>query len=387
MRAPHALFIAIDNLSDISDFFGEGAAGRVLGEVARRLEQAFGSRFRLESIESWGVTASASSFGDDEQDWSLVDAALTAAASLPISVGNARLVVALSCCEDRPAESDIQRTSAHSSAQAYRTDMVAAALAYEALFKGRLHLVDQPICRADDRSELLFAECLARLADEEGRTIMPGVYLSALERLGLTSLFDRQIIRAVIDQLRRRPDCVLGCNISALSASVDAWWRMVFPRLVRDADVAGRFVVEVTESACPYSFDAAAALVSLIQKTGCRVALDDFGSGFSSIGFARQAKFDIIKIDGSYVRNRASGEDAALLLEHLVALAKDVAGDVVVEGIESDADLAAAHIAGAQWLQGYLLGAPQSFKPDTERLRVVSRRELRDRSPDAGISP
>lgn len=116
MRVPHAFFVTIDNLSDIAEFFGEGAAGRVLAEVARRLEQAFGARFQLESIESWGVTVSASLFGNDEQDWSLVDAALNTAASPPISVGNARLLVALSCRKDRPVDGDSQRTSVHSSA-------------------------------------------------------------------------------------------------------------------------------------------------------------------------------------------------------------------------------------------------------------------------------
>lgn len=360
MTAARTFFVCIDNLGDIAAFCGDGAAGRVLAEIARRLEHGFGARFRLEEISNWGITASAVSVGDGEaQDWTLVDAILHAASSWPVEVAETSIVVALSCRDRRPLANELQRASMHVLALEYRGDMKAAAMAYQALAARRIGFAEQAVCAARQRGDLLYAECLARLTDQDGRMLMPAAYIPALERLGLTRSFDRQIVSAVVERLGRDKGCVLGCNISALSATLDLWWTSVFPRLLASAGVADRLVIEVTKSARAGSLGDAVLFVDHLKSAGCRVALDDFGVGFSSIDLARRARFDIIKIDGSYVRNRATGEDAPSLLAHLVALARDIATHVVVEGIESEADLNEACAAGAQWLQGYLFGRPR----------------------------
>lgn len=378
MNATTAMCITIDNLGDISAHFGEGVAGRVLAEVARRMERSMDAPF---SIESWGVAAPLECC-DGMPSWSRVNEAMCAVAALPISVGYNRIVVALSCRNSAPDVSEGLHTASQSSAQEYRIDMSAAAMAYEALFNARFTLVEQPVCSASDAANLLYSECVVRLSDEDGRVVMPGVYAPALERLGLTQVFDRRIAQAVIAELSRRPDAVLGCNMSALSASDDLWWRLVFPRLVREAGIGHRMIIEISESARPYSFEAVVEFVSHIQQAGCRVALDDFGTGFSSIGYARHTRFDVIKIDAGRIRTR--GSDAPQLLGHLISLARHVADEVVVGAVESDADLVVAQSAGAKWVQGFLFGHPHSLAPLLERHPQVASLDARRPAARAG---
>ncbi|TRL43230.1 EAL domain-containing protein [Rhizobium straminoryzae] len=362
MNAAGSVFIVIDNLDDISSHFGEGVAARVLAEVARRLERTLHVPF---AVEPWGLAASPFDFADGMPIWSRVDEAICSAASLPIAVGNNRIVVALSHSASLPELTAVRRTASQNSAQDYRIDMSAAALAYDALFNARFALVEQPVCRAGSESDVLYSECVVRLSDEDGRVVMPGVYGPALERLGLTRVFDRRIAEAVICELRRRPDVVLGCNMSVLSASVDLWWRVTFPRLLSEAGIGHRLVIEIAETVRPYSFETIIDFVSHVQQAGCRVALDDFGTGFSSIGYARHTRFNIIKIDAARIRTR--GSDAPQLLGHLISLARHVADEVVVGAVECDVDLAGARAAGAQWVQGFLFGRPQMPSQPLER--------------------
>lgn len=381
MTRARTLFIVIDNLGDIAAFFGEGIAARVLSECGRRLERWPDAGLRVDEIGDWGVTVSAASSGDDERDRLRVDAMLHAASSSPMDVGGVSIVVALSRSDIRPRQNHVLRMSGHSSSLDYRGDMRAAALAYRALSVPRIRFAEQIVCGSHEGGELLYTECLTRLRDDRGGPLMPGDYVPALERLGLTRGFDRQIVTTVVERLLRDPDRVLGCNISVLSASADLWWKSVFPRLLASPGVAQRLVIEVTESARPRSLEDAVKFVGHLRSMGCRVALDDFGAGFSSIGFAREARFDFIKIDGSYIRRRANGEDPASLLGHLVVLAKELAGDVIVEGIETESDCDMACAAGAEWLQGYLFGwsrPPEETGPATGA--IIRLAERRDRS-------
>lgn len=179
--------------------------------------------------------------------------------------------------------------------------------------------------------------------------------------MGLTGAFDKFVVEAVIERLRHRRDVQLGCNISGLSAKEDNWWMQLFPSLLADPALANRLVLEITETARPFSLQDATHFVELARYAGCRVALDDFGAEFSSIGFARDAQFDVIKIDGSYLRNGIGTEFSRSLLDLLVELAGAISTDVVVEGIESQADKDAASAAGAVWLQGFYIGKPVPF--------------------------
>ncbi|MDQ7250412.1 EAL domain-containing protein [Dongia sedimenti] len=355
-----AFYVAIDNLGEIGSVFGGDVAREVHAEVGRRLGSDLRLDYKMKPIKSLGFALSARRVADVEcHHATKVAMALQSATAYPITIGNLSVAVSLSCRQHQCEKHDIHQGCGHVSRQAYLADMGAATFAYLALSEGRFYLEEQPIHRAGSQGVYLYKECLIRLCDERERAVMPALYIPALERLGLTRAFDRQIVSVVIEELKQRRDVVLGCNVSARSVSLDLWWQEQFPLLLKASGVSGRLIVELTESAQPYSFEVVARFVSHLQKAGCRVALDDFGTGYSSFGLAADVVFDIIKIDRSYLRRRGPAEDAGFLLPNLITIARSMARDVVVEGVETETDLAAARLAGAHWVQGYFIGRPE----------------------------
>ncbi|MCM2476098.1 EAL domain-containing protein [Rhizobium sp. CG5] len=350
------LSIVIENLPSIAMAYSEGVAGRVLRAVWGSLGAALESGAWFCEDEAWGV--SLRSRGDMSYDLGLeeVEAAVRSVSLAPVKIGSLQIVVALGFREGEISESRASWPVLEIAQ--YRFDMSAATLAYSAIAAGGITFAEQPIVSSVDQNEEFYRECLIRLPDGNGGHIMPGVYLPALERLGLTRAFDRFVVRETIMQLRRRPDLALGCNISALSTKADIWWHSILTDLRRDPELARRLVIEVTETALLPDGKEALEFVSAFKATGCRIALDDFGAGLSLVAFARSARPDIIKIDSIYVRDAAEFMAGMELLSSLVVMSSCLASQVVIEGIEDEQGLSAARATGARWLQGYLLGRP-----------------------------
>lgn len=351
-----AFTIVIDNLRSIAAIYSDGVAGRVLHEVRQRVDLALGADVCSCAEEPWGVSLHLHAGVSRDGCIETVEEAVHVASLAPIEVCGVRVVVALRL-DDGHEDSCRAIICDLSNVPQCRDDMEAAARAYAALAIGA-RLAEQSIAAPANSRDLLYRECLARLLDKDGSTIMPGAYLPALQRLGLTYAFDRGILRETIMQLRSRPEVVLGCNVSALSICDDGCWRSIVRDLARHPDLARRLVIEVTETVAPPNVSKALTLIETLRTLGCRVALDDFGSGWTSIAFARAVRPDIIKIDGSYVRDAVRHPAGQALLSHMVGLSLCLGGEVVVEGVEDEQMLAAAMAAGAPWLQGHVYGQP-----------------------------
>ncbi|MFB9948291.1 EAL domain-containing protein [Rhizobium puerariae] len=350
---PHGLLkISIENLPHIAAAYSEGVAGRVLHEIWRRFETAPAADRWQVTTEHWGVSVWLRE--DDGDAWDELEATICAAALEPVEIGGTAIIVGLHCGAGRP-EGWGELPLGLDVIQ-YRSDMRAVAAAYAAMTQGRTHFAEQTISGSSGPSDTLYRECLLRLTDAGGRLMMPAAWLAAMERLGLTRAFDRQVVHRVVAELKRRPFDVLGCNISALSVTKDLWWNSLLSELALVPGLAKRLVVEITETARLPSIDRAVTFVAAIGATGARVAMDDFGAGFSTISFARLSRLDIIKIDRSFLR--PADPDDAYLLGHMIILANAFAGEVVVEGVETEADLQVALAAGARWFQGYFFGKP-----------------------------
>lgn len=351
----------VDNLLEIAVAYGEAIAGRVLCALSRQIESLLPEHRFSVMIEPWGILVQTRP-GDANIDPAIAETVLALACERPIQAGNTRINVALRVIDfadlsprtmhlDVPARIAVER---------FRADMRTAAAVYDATSNGRLILSQQAVANAHNNDEMLYAECLARAFDRNGRMMNPGSFMSALERLHLTRAFDRHVVAMTIAHLGIRPDSVLGCNISVLSAVDDIWWMSIKEKLRREPAVASRLVIEITESALPENWATTRAFITVMQELGCRIALDDFGTGFSSIDFARSAGADIIKIDASFVFQAALNENQSSLLHHLVMLAGNLAPKVVIEGIESTRMREMAQATGAGWLQGYSIGRPET---------------------------
>jgi EAL domain-containing protein (putative c-di-GMP-specific phosphodiesterase class I) len=123
-------------------------------------------------------------------------------------------------------------------------------------------------------------------------------------------------------------------------------------------DLARRLVVEITETAALSDIDESARFVDTLRHAGCRVALEDFGAGHTSLRHLQILAVDTVKIDGSFVRNLADSPKQRILLHDLMGFVKSFGFITVAEGIENAADEAAVRAEGFGYLQGYYLGPP-----------------------------
>jgi EAL domain-containing protein (putative c-di-GMP-specific phosphodiesterase class I) len=119
-----------------------------------------------------------------------------------------------------------------------------------------------------------------------------------------------------------------------------------------------RITLEMTEGYFIQNPDRARAAIARLKKLGVEIALDDFGAGFSSVGYLRQFGFDRMKIDRSLVHAMSEGDHAVQTLQATVALARSLGMPVTAEGVESEDQALKLRMTGCDELQGYFFGRP-----------------------------
>jgi EAL domain-containing protein (putative c-di-GMP-specific phosphodiesterase class I) len=242
----------------------------------------------------------------------------------------------------------------------FMSDMNIAKSLYDALDEYRLSFQWEPVCAALNPSEVRYHEVLL-CEDCDGVLMRVGGKIPTLERLGLARRLDQWVVESTIEALRLNPGIRLGCNVSAQSATLDAWWAFAVTTLGEEPEVASRLTIEITETAPITDIEAAREFVKALQSLGCRIGLDDVGSGYSGLKALMELGVDIAKIGASFVREAREDQVCAARLLHLMAFARTCASSVVVEGIECDADAEIARGCGATSLQGYLFTSASTF--------------------------
>ena len=231
-----------------------------------------------------------------------------------------------------------------------------------ALRQNRLLFAYQPVvCAATGIVD--YFECLLRMRDEAGN-ILPGAeFVGAVEHFGLIGLIDRFVLEKAVQELNTHPEVRLGFNVSGLTACDRPWLRTLISRLRNRPDLARRMVVEITETAALDDIEESARFVDTLRDAGCRVALDDFGSGHTSLRHLQSLAVDTVKIDGSFIRNLADNPENRVFLRHLLGLTKGFGLSTIAECVENAEDAALLRAEGIGYLQGYHIGAPTTQRP------------------------
>jgi EAL domain-containing protein (putative c-di-GMP-specific phosphodiesterase class I) len=226
-----------------------------------------------------------------------------------------------------------------------------------ALREDRFLFAFQPVvCAATAKVD--YFECLLRMRDEQG-TIIGGVeFIRTVEDLGLIGLIDHYVLEKTFQELAVDPEVRLGFNISGLTVCNQQWLRSLVALLHGRPEIAHRLVIEITETAAVDDIRDSVYVVDTLRRMGCRVALDDFGAGHTSLRHLELLPLDIVKIDGSIVRKLASNSEDRRLLRHLIGLTKDFGFSTVAECIETAEDAVLLRAEGIGYLQGYFLGRP-----------------------------
>jgi len=173
------------------------------------------------------------------------------------------------------------------------------ALILKAIAEGGLSFAAQWIHDAGNVGEVFYAESLARVTDSDGIVHTAGTFVSLLERQDRWFDLDLRILDMVLSDLAGDETLVLGFNLSATSLSRSDRFADVFGRISRRPELASRLIVEVTESYPVVG--ASIERMKMIRALGCRIAIDDFGSGFATPASLLQVPADIVKIDAAFV--------------------------------------------------------------------------------------
>jgi EAL domain-containing protein (putative c-di-GMP-specific phosphodiesterase class I) len=232
----------------------------------------------------------------------------------------------------------------------------------KALREERILFAFQPVVAAET-GDVDYYECLLRMRGRDGQIVAAGDFVPVLEQLGFIRLIDRYVLDKALAELALHPDVRLGFNISGLTAADRPWLRALTSQLRNRPEIASRVVVEITETAALYDIEESARFVCALRETGCRVALDDFGAGFTSLRHLQTLALDIVKIDGSFVRDLINRPDNQTVLRHLLGLASGLGLTTVAEWVETGAEAALLRQQGVDLLQGYYLGKPATERP------------------------
>lgn len=233
----------------------------------------------------------------------------------------------------------------------------------KAITRGEIHLEYQPIV-STAAGDWLGMEALARWRHPKLGSVSPLVFIEAAEQSGLIEPLGRFVLTQALDFLIQarfdqgpppglRERFTLSVNLSAKQLDKEHLFRDIEAALEHSGADPSRLVLEVTESAIIENPTRTALVLNRIKSLGVRLAVDDFGVGFSSPAHLHRFPFDVIKIDKSFVQALGEGERPEIVLRSLVRLGADLGMDVVVEGVETAEQAQTVRSLGSYAAQGW----------------------------------
>jgi len=243
-----------------------------------------------------------------------------------------------------------------------RENMRAADEIVTALNERRILLAFEPVVEAVSRQPA-FHECLMRIRRADGTLVHAKEVIPIAERLGLVRLIDHRVLELLIGEMAAVPALKASINVSPSSTTDPDWWTALGGMLRAHRGIADRLIVEITEMAAIHDTDETRGFVTRVKDLGCRIAIDDFGAGYTSFRNLRKLGVDIVKIDGAFVQNLMKSEDDRAFVRTLCDLAKRLGLKTVAEWVQDENAAEMLQTWGCDYLQGALIGMASIERP------------------------
>jgi diguanylate cyclase (GGDEF)-like protein len=241
----------------------------------------------------------------------------------------------------------------------------------QALNDRRLTLALQPVVHAQT-GEVAFKEALVRLRRADGRIIAPDLVMPIAERVGLVELIDRRVLEMVLELLSADHSLQLSVNASGSTVHDIDFIARITALLHRHPGVAERLTIEFTETCAIADLDATARAIAGLKALGLRIAMDDFGAGFTSFRNLRRLAVDLLKIDGAFIQNLARSADDRFFVRTLIELAGNLGIPTVAEWVEDQESAAILAQWGVTYLQGHQFGKAELVElEDAEQIGIA----------------
>jgi len=385
------LLVAIDNLALVNDAFGFDVADAVIVGVGSRLRQFArrgdavgrfaGNKFGLvlhncnEAKVAQTITRLLDNVRRNQIETSQGAISTTISAGCVLLPAHANQVdIALARAEEALMSARQKRSDNfviyEPSRERERTRINNINIADElvsALNEKRICLAYQPVVSSFN-GDTMMHECLLRLEQPDGTIISAGQFVPVAEKLGLINMLDYRAMELTIEALRENPHVHLSLNVSGSTTTDGLWLETLTSFLQNDRAIAERLTIEITETVAIQEMAGSVEFVTTLRDLGCRVAIDDFGAGYTSFRNLKTLDVDLVKIDGSYVQDLTNNKDNQLFIRTFVSLARNFNLPIVAEWVGNEAEVEMLRDFGVEYLQGFYLGEPVLQLPSGEEL-------------------
>jgi len=392
------LCLDIDRFKEVNDVFGHAAGDAVLGDVAKKLagaaEGAFLARLGADEfafICSEGAQpAAAAALAQRVQSAFAAELDVDGyrrRAELSIGIAifptdgadNAALLANAGAALDRAKEEG--RGAIHFFAATMDLELrERRALQHDlqsAIARNELALHYQPQARVD--GEIVGFEALARWQHPTRGTVSPGTFIPLAEESGLIVPMSEWILRTACREAASWPrNLQIAVNLSPVQFRHGDLAGLVHTVLLETGLSPDRLELEVTEGVLIDDFSRAVSILRRLKSLGVRIAMDDFGTAYSSLSYLQSFPFDKIKIDQAFISNVERNRQSAAIARAVIALARVLGLPVLAEGVETKEQLAFLAREGCDEVQGYLIGRP---RPIAEYASVLARRTRTRKKP------
>lgn len=248
-----------------------------------------------------------------------------------------------------------------------------------------IYLEMQPILSLKHPLQTLNFEVLLRVRNSGETRISTTKIIQAAEDSGMISIIDKWVFSATLDWIARHHDKlersrVINVNLSGVSLNDDKFIDSLFGILNHHPQFTRRLCVEITEGVALQDLERTRQFMRRLQRMGARVALDDFGAGYTSFSYLKELPADIIKIDGTLIRDMLSSKANIAIVSTIIELAHNLGMECIAEWVEDIATLQALTGMGVDYVQGYVVSAsrlPSEILACTSVLDLVESAETR----------
>lgn len=227
----------------------------------------------------------------------------------------------------------------------------------DAIRNNRILPYFQPI--VDNRSgKCSKYEALVRLIDEEGNVISPYFFLEIAKRTQYYEILTKIVIKKSFDVFKNlESECSINLTIKDI---LDQETQKYIFSMLEEYKIGHRVVFEIVESEGIENYDLIIEFINNVKNYGCKISIDDFGSGYSNFEYLLRLKADFIKIDGSLIKNLKTDYSSRVMVSTIVSFAQQLGISTVAEFVSDPELLAIVTEMGIDFSQGYYLGEPKS---------------------------
>ncbi len=380
------LLVNIDRLSMLNDAYGFDIADAVITDIGKRVEDCSrfgdivgrvgGNQFGLVLTDATELKLRKaakevlSSTRQREVNTAAGPLAVTLSMGgvlLPNDAASSREAMgraeeALSIAKQQGRDRFVLHRASLNRDSARRKSLATGDAVMRAMKDGRLTFAVQPIVEGLTGETMLY-ECLLRMLNENGDLVPAGLFIPVIEKLGLIRRLDIFTLELALLEMEEIKDVNLAVNISGMTATDPASLDQLLSLVHMHTGVADRLIFEITETVAMMDFEETARFAEKLRDLGCRIALDDFGAGYTSYRHLKSLAVDIVKIDGQFVKDLHKNKENQLFVQTLLDLAEGFGAEVVGECVETHEEAQALRDRGVKYLQGYHFGAPTLERP------------------------